>query len=1259
MKKSRIIALLTAAMMIMSMVPAYAAGYFVGEGGAVYEKDGENLVKNPGFEDGLYGLTTNSEYYEVSQEAAHEGEWSLKAIKSTKGDGAITAYFEVTDPADSYYLSFWYKNVDDVARRPRVTFAFTDSSKTVPTEKNDFTEATNAWIGAGTASNDCDMEYSKGDWVQYSTVINGTGSSSACAYVVLNIYGLTKNVTYVDDFEVYSLKYSDAYGKALSSAVTKWSSKTMPKGPLAGVGTLSLPADTSVEGISVEWKSSSELVDVQTGLYHSGADEELVVLTARLYADGLYDEVYYEFEYAYIVKSMFEPYIEWIQTNVFEKLGTAISGDLSLPNSHTIAGYPEATFAWSCSDENVLTADGKYTAPEVTCSVDIIATITCGGSEATTTKTFKALGGNLIPEGLEMYYDFESPIKSNKVYDNAQKTYNATVEGVTITDGYAFVNGTIILPSDYAVNLTGSYSVSMWVKLNDAIASSGAMYRFFDFGGGTYTSQFLRYIPGSGQLTFMDRGTASSGSDWAIDKTVDVGKGGWSLVSFTYDKTDAAAYAKVYVDGVEVGNSGNYTKLTNSIYQVASQSSQNGFFGRTQWKNAENPDFYGWMDDIRIYSRALSGEEITTLYENTRPTVVAPVTIKYQDVSGEELKEAVTVSADVGTTYDVPQSYKSLPSTSDDQYRYVYKYVESKSTDSVYVSADSENVCILVFQLEKQAKGNNLIANGSFEENLDGWTYNNNGTFGALQGWARSTEVVYEGNYSLKKTVTEGNGGGTNNNIGTYIPIESGKKYTLSWWEHSSADKAAGSHQMMAAVVTSDNTSALGSTSNRIVSCGGWDSWNQAAMGQATRDPAYTTGWTQRVFNFDTTNTPNAAYILIAYANGDATSVDYLDAFVLEEESGNNNTPDDGEKYEIVIRYQDLDGNTIKDSDIVKVSLDTVTYEVPDSYKTIEKETVGEIVSLYLYKDELSTTTVNPSMLRDNICTLVFDVITVNPSELVKADNLVPDGDFKGNNGKFSWGSWQSPETGNYFRDKCEDWFYQVNRDTDAAALYLTGLTADNYALGTRWNDGITGLCSMANFIPVEGGKTYIVTYDYKHKNPSAAQASYISTSFQKTKNMSAGDKDYNIPTDVSTQWQTNTFAIVAPTDGYIYFHFSWLGESNNGGGGPFWYFDNVGVYEVKPDILEAEIKNVGSTQTTVRITNLSEENETINLKVYAASYSDNVLTAVESTDVSVEAGKYKDVVLNVGQDQENKVSIKVFLWEENMQAAYKTLIWK
>ncbi len=1138
MKKSRIIALLTAAVMIMSVIPAAAAGYFVDEEGFVYDKAGENLIVNPGFEDGLTGLTTNEEYYEVSSAEAHSGTMSLKAIKSTKGDGAILKTYAVDNSNASYYLSFWYKNVDTVARRPHVTFAFADSSGEII---ESLVEETDGWVQAGNASNDQDMAYSKGDWVQYSTVLHGNGSN-VIKNVILEVYGLTKNVAYVDDFELYELIPSDEYSRAFHDAIKEWESIKMYKGNLEGFGTINLPREVSVDGIGVQWTSSSIAVNAETGEYSAQPEEELVILTARLYAEAN-EDVYYEFEYPYIVKSMFTPYIEWMKNEVFPKLGTAIDSNLSLVKSHTIEGYYPATITWECSDSAVLDGDGYFTAPETTEYVNIIATIECNGATTSVKKRMKAIGGNIVNDGLIMYYDFEKPLgKGNVLYDNSQKakSYDATVEGVTLVDGFAkFAGGesAITLPADYATDLADSYSVSMWVNVDKSIATNTAMYRFFDFGGGTMTSQFLRYVPGTGQLTFMDRGKADGASDWAIDTTVTDFAQTWKLVTLVYDMSASPVTATVYVDGVEAANSSGYSKLSNSIKAIAGSYSETGYIGRTQWNNGDNPDFIGLMDDVRIYNRALTADEIVTLYNETRPTVTAPVTIMFQDLNGETLKEDVTVAADVDKTYDVPATYKSIPSYSDGPYRYVYKYLSSRSTDSITVSADSDNVCILVFELEKQAMGSNLLENGSFENGTAGWT-NRQGTdiTGATVEYDDSIGANVMRLATLGKADTQ--------NIGTVWNVEIGKDYTISFDIYTGEVLASNNYQYNRLT----DGFALGDVGQRENSGQDIIAWGESLTANS---------WTHFEKNF--TATTDVLYFQSSWSAGEMKFAN----FVLEEAGAEPGPEED--KIEVTVKYVDTEGNKIKEDETIKVSKGTNSYTIPDSYKTIEEVTQGSVIYKYGYNEKATNgrDVVEISILRDNVATLVFDLHKFD----INGRSIVEDGSFEDENGNFSWGTWQSPETGNNFATKCEDWFYQVNRDTNDAALYLTGLTADDYALGTRWNDGITGLCSMANFIPVKKGMSYLVSYDYKHKT-AGADGKYISTSFVTSKSMGAGQSEgANIPTNVTTEWQTNRFIITAPSDGYIYFHFSWVGSGNgpggsNDGNGPFWYFDNFKVIE-------------------------------------------------------------------------------------------------
>ncbi|MBR5535838.1 MAG: MucBP domain-containing protein [Clostridia bacterium] len=1158
MKKRRIIALLTAVVMIMSVVPAMASvrsvgGYFVDADGDVYEKSGANLISNPGFEEGLTGLTDNAEYYEVSSEEVHSGSSSLKAIKSTKGDGAITKYVAVEDANASYYLSFWYKNTDEsAARRPRVTFAFTDSSKTIPTVEDDFTDETNAWIQAGTQSNDQDMEYSKGEWVQYTTVLKGNGNADACANVVLNIYGLTKNVAYVDDFELYELVPSEEYDEDFRNAVENWEKNvSLPKGNLEGFGTLELSTDTGVDGVSVRWESTHvDIVDPATGAYSAPAEETLVILSAVVYIENT--DISYTFEYPYIVKSMFTPYVEWMNNVVFKELGSSIKGNVHLVKSHSIKGYYPATITWECSDENVLDGDGNFTAPETTKNIDLVATIECNGETTTVTKRMKAIGGNIVNDGLIMYYDFEKTAK-NTVYDNSQKSivYDATSSGVTYVDGFAqFAGGdsVIKLPLNYAQELTGSYSVSMWVKPDESIATNAALFRFFDFGGGTTNSQFLAYVPSSGQLSFMDRGTSGSISKWALLTNVDGLIDTWTLLSLVYDFTNKPATAKLYVNGELVATSDNDT-LTKSVFEQVGASSDQGYIGRTQWMNADNPDFVGFMDDVRIYNRAITASEALTLYNETRPTVTAPVTIKFQDIEGNTLKDDVTVSVDVGINYDVPSNYKTLPSFTEDQYRYAYKYIASKSLDSITVSADGENVCILVFQMEKLSLSSNIIENGSFENGVTGWTTSNYGKQIAIgSDGFNLVSTATDGDKALQ--LTAANGSGSAGALSTRWPVQPDTVYTFSFdIMHDPADKVTtGFLEMMDATganlghIAGDNPGHLWSGSGEYV-------------------PTKAGEWVRVEYVFTTTSATTQLGFKLAWIGADKPAT--VDNFSLTAYT-DNPSEDETDKIEITIKYVDTEGNTIREDEKDYVTSGTQSYTVPDRLKTVDDLTQGNLIYKYTYNAKATDggDVVPVSILRENVAVLVFDSIKAD-----KNSNLVVDGGFKDEEGNFSWGTWQSPQTSEYFENTCQDWFYQVNRDTNASALYLTGLTANDYALGTRWNDGTAGLCSMANFIPVKKGKTYLVSYDYKHQT-AGTDGSFISTSFVTSKNTNAGSPSgSNIPKNVSTSWQTNTFTITAPSDGYIYFHFSWLGSGGanggNAGSGPYWYFDNFEVLEV------------------------------------------------------------------------------------------------
>ena len=329
----------------------------------------------------------------------------------------------------------------------------------------------------------------------------------------------------------------------------------------------------------------------------------------------------------------------------------------------------------------------------------------------------------------------------------------------------------------------------------------------------------------------------------------------------------------------------------------------------------------------------------------------------------------------------------------------------------------------------------------------------------------------------------------------------------------------------------------------------------------------------------------------------------------------------------ITMKYQTSAGETLKETEVVTLNpgADYVSF-------TPEEAIVVDGV-VYVICDKL---------YEGNVATAVYEKYKT------KGANLVPDGSFEDADGNFSWGTWQTPRTdggynNGYYKDYCGDWFYKVDSDTNKAVLYETGsITAEDYALGTRWNDGSLGTCSMANFIPVEAGKTYYVSYDYKHKT-AGTDGAYISTAFVSEKDYALNSSGNNIPQSVSTTWQTNEFAITAEEDGYIYFHFSYLGSSNNAGSGPYWYFDNFTVYEVEREAIKAQIVSTSANETVVKLENVSAD-DVENLKVYAASYSANdEVLAAEAKTVTVKANDFETLTFNVGGD------VKVFIWDEDM----------
>ncbi|MBR5535249.1 MAG: glycoside hydrolase family 88 protein [Clostridia bacterium] len=453
---------------------------------------------------------------------------------------------------------------------------------------------------------------------------------------------------------------------------------------------------------------------------------------------------------------------------------------------------------WQMFDERLLSSVGTFEATGVSES---------GYEVKTTVIVMEAYSDIEVTEGLIAYYDFNnigstpSVIPDVSGNGNDARVLNTVVQGdggwnpgannvLTITeDGTAsfpgntsswwtnYLGAALKLPNNINSDVE-SFSFSAWIKADGEYSSANKMTRFFDFGNlgsGTnnpYNSIFARYTSSSGLLRIQDR-SVNVYQEHTISARpfTDV----WGLFTFVYEKNEETGYfeTKVYVNGEEVPElttTDVYTRALSDLGELTDVN--NGFFiGRTVWgatnqEVADNPDFKGQMDEIRIYNRGLTEGQVKYLYETTCPEGNIEVTGYYAEdvvtLAGDYplLPENVTVyyntgaEKKIGVTWDVISSDKYAQEgsfmaggyTEDGSYVEVKVVVIKKDTSTLNqgllayytFNDDAENPDTII---DASGNNNNASVHNLYQEVSSGGNWGGGGT----------TTVV-----ERKMTVTDG-----------------------------------------------------------------------------------------------------------------------------------------------------------------------------------------------------------------------------------------------------------------------------------------------------------------------------------------------------------------------------------------------------------------------------------------------------------------------------------------------------------------------
>lgn len=308
--------------------------------------------------------------------------------------------------------------------------------------------------------------------------------------------------------------------------------------------------------------------------------------------------------------------------------GDKIYSDLSLPTK----GFLGCTVAWTSSDETILASNGKI--GQVATPTPVTLTLTVSKEEYIYRRdiqlTVAPLSGDCVT-ALQAYYDFENTWKNNKnnkqmgipmAESNGTKPafeHNAELGSTVIRQHFGFPSGKsssyVRFPNPLRkATLSEGATLSMFV-LRTADNSWDAIWSFLDEDNTDGISGRL-YMTANTYLGFNGTGGWFD-ANYPTTAINDLGLSEWHHLAATFD----ASGWKIYINGKK-----KYDQTHNISFNCSSDFSDYASVLRLLSSAAYFYFGYGswWgsapllLDDLTLYSRALTDDDIMTLYTNQK-----------------------------------------------------------------------------------------------------------------------------------------------------------------------------------------------------------------------------------------------------------------------------------------------------------------------------------------------------------------------------------------------------------------------------------------------------------------------------------------------------------------------------------------------------------------------------------------------------------------------------------------------------------------
>lgn len=213
-----------------------------------------------------------------------------------------------------------------------------------------------------------------------------------------------------------------------------------------------------------------------------------------------------------------------------------------------------------------------------------------------------------ITSNLLLHYTFDN-VAGGVVPDASGHSMDGTLVGAATTGvGYGAsgnsvsltaVDDYVQLPNDVTTTLT-DYTVACWVNLT----TINYWGRIFDFGNGTAINMFM--APQDGKPYYAIKQSDEVGEQ-SVKSTAAITAGTWSHVALTckFDETTGVGTMTIYINGSPAGVKQNITTTPASM-----GTTPQNYIGKSQYPD---PTINGLIDDFRVYSRALTTEDIMVL----------------------------------------------------------------------------------------------------------------------------------------------------------------------------------------------------------------------------------------------------------------------------------------------------------------------------------------------------------------------------------------------------------------------------------------------------------------------------------------------------------------------------------------------------------------------------------------------------------------------------------------------------------------------